>query len=154
MSAINTAQIQPLPSPPQPGRPRRPFGLKALVVLLVLQALLSIAVGITLVLASSYLPADSGVRAQLFDVPGLSLITYSMLGASRFIVAIGLWRLRRWAWVWMMVQLAVSMVQDIQSYYGGQPLYPSMILNVIVVFYLNQHEVQDLFTLRQRQENV
>ncbi|MCB0186672.1 MAG: hypothetical protein KDE31_20540 [Caldilineaceae bacterium] len=138
MTLQRTSSIQ---SAPPSGR-NRPFGLKALIALLLIQGLLSIAVVIALFVTD--LPIFNTQTASPDDQV-VNLISYVILGAARFIIAVGLWRLHRWAWLWMMLQLAGSMAIDIQTYYAGQPLYASMILNVIVVFYLNQHEVQALF---------
>ena len=139
-------------SPIQNSRPTgrsRPFGLKAIIVLLLFQALLSIVVVIALLVTNVPI-----LNAQPYSPNSqiVNLISYALLGVSRFIIAVGLWRLRRWAWLWMMLQMAGSMAMDIQTYYAGQPLYVSMILNVILVFYLNQHEVQQLFTTPEEAE--
>lgn len=151
MTILHSAQP---PSPQPTGRSRRPFGLKALIVLLVLQALLSILVVMSLLLVEPLLQSQGNLLSELLDAQVSNVIVYTILAVLRLLVAIGLWRLQRWAWLWMMVQLAVSMAMDIQTYYTGQPIYFSMLLNVILVFYLNQHEVQALFATAEEAEST
>lgn len=64
------------------------------------------------------------------------------------IVALGIWLLRRWAWVATMILIGAGMAIGILRYARETPLYPTMVLNLLTVFYLNQREVQDLFTPR------
>ncbi len=63
----------------------------------------------------------------------------------QLVIMIGLWRLRRWAWFLFMVQLGIGMAIYIWAYVNGVALYIYMLLNIIMVFYLNQHEVQHVF---------
>lgn len=127
------------------GRERHPFGLKAVIVLLLLQ----ICTGLLVIAALWYVNQNmfDGVAAVL-SVPGTVLYelgVQSLLVISRLVVIVGLWRLRRWAWFMMMLLLAYSMATDVVSYFHGTAHYASMLLNVITVFYLNLHEVQTLF---------
>jgi uncharacterized membrane protein (DUF2068 family) len=131
----------------------RPFGLKAIIALQIVQAFGSF-VYIGLLVAS-----DPLLQAQLLDVPltvdavaptGV-LITAGLIavvGLTRLIAAIGLWRLRQWAWLLTMVQMAVAMTIDAVAYFRGHPSYFSMMLNVVMVFYLNQREVIERFETR------
>jgi uncharacterized membrane protein (DUF2068 family) len=66
----------------------------------------------------------------------------------RLVVTYGLWRLRRWAWALFMVQVGVIMVYDLWVYFGGAPPYLSMVTSVVMVFYLNQRDVQLAFSRR------
>ena len=64
------------------------------------------------------------------------------------VCAVGLWRRQRWAWFLTMLQLGAFMVSDLYSYFTNSPpaTYAwSMLLNVFMVFYLNQREVQAIF---------
>ena len=64
------------------------------------------------------------------------------------VCAVGLWWRKRWAWFLTMLQLGVFMISDLYSYFTDSPpeTYAwSMLLNVFIVFYLNQREVQAIF---------
>ena len=64
------------------------------------------------------------------------------------VCAIGLWRRQRWAWFLTMLQLGAFMISDLYSYFTNSPpeTYAwSMLLNVFMVFYLNQRDVQAIF---------
>ncbi len=65
-------------------------------------------------------------------------------------IIIGLWRTARWAWVLIMVQVGLGMASDLWGYFHGYPSYTSMLINVIIVFYLNQSEVQRAFSGKSR----
>lgn len=127
-------------------RRRRPFGLKAIITL---QALL-VVTGVIIVAVSIFalnLPPD----VDLDDVDDLlrSLPFYvaqlSVLVVLRMICVIGLWRYKRWAWFLMMLLLTYSMAVDIVAFFRGTGYYLLMLFNVIMVFYLNQRDVQELF---------
>ncbi len=132
-------------SPPQSGR--RPFVLRILVFLHVVQALIG-AVFIALLLLASYAGQAEfvGQQAQTAEVK-LLLIVNIAVSLLHLLFALGLWRLQRWAWVLTMLFLAVSMTRDIFAFFDDRPVYISMFVNVIMVFYLNQQEVQELFAV-------
>lgn len=60
-------------------------------------------------------------------------------------LALGLWRLYRWAWTLMMLWTGLLLALDLIGYLQGHPAYSTMLISVIIVFYLNQREVQDAF---------
>jgi hypothetical protein len=61
------------------------------------------------------------------------------------VVIAGLWTLRRWAWVATMIMQGIALLYGIWIYFtGGQP-YLGLLLNSLVVFYLNQRDVQRCF---------
>lgn len=70
--------------------------------------------------------------------------------AVQLITIIGLWRLKRWAWFLLMIQLGLSMAASLWAYLQGANSYIYMLLNVIMVFYLNQRDVQRAFERRSR----
>jgi uncharacterized membrane protein (DUF2068 family) len=61
-------------------------------------------------------------------------------------IIVGLWRMQRFAWVLIMIQVGLSMAFDLWGYFHGYPSYASMLIDVIIVFYLNQREVQRAFS--------
>lgn len=71
------------------------------------------------------------------------------IGAWGLLVAIGLWRLQRWAWTATMIWVGVVMALGLISYFRGNPSYSVMAVSVLQVFYLNQSDVQRAFLRRE-----
>lgn len=122
---------------------RRPFGV---TVIICLQVLSMLAAGLYLLavfaMLAGYIEVDEATL-------GLDNIAWSMLQVLLGLFVIyGLWRLRRWAWFIIMVDLGISMSFDIYSFFYGEPNYSSMLFNVLMVFYLNQRDVQNAFVRR------
>ena len=76
----------------------------------------------------------------------MTSFSFVLLIPLNLMAAYGLWRRKGWAWVLTMVLLAYAMIIDIVNFFTGQPIYVAMLINVIQVGYLNQREVQALFT--------
>ena len=137
----------PPPSEPKPAPAprRRPFGLYVILILLSLQALLGVVVTGLLGLGLAFAAEDASTAlrtdiASILETFGIMLMTS--------VVMVGLWRYRLWAWYGMMLLLAYWMATDAIAYFRSQPDYFSMLLNVVLVFYLNQLEVKVLFEAR------
>ncbi len=122
------------------GRRKRPFGLYMILLLLMIQALLGLALATILALGMAVNPDEfwTTVGPELYDVP-------FVLMAITAVVLVGVWRYRMWGWYGMMLLLAYYTATDAIGYFVGEPDYVSMLLNVAMVFYLNQREVRDLF---------
>jgi uncharacterized membrane protein (DUF2068 family) len=128
---------------------KRPFGVSVIILILILYILalmliFAVSIGIETKLGNSAID-----RLDLEDSSILTaLLIYGLLPAFiilEMVIAVGLWKLQRWAWVLLMVQVGVSMVGDLWSYFQGNPSYFTMLLDIIFVFYLNQREVQGIF---------
>jgi hypothetical protein len=90
-----------------------------------------------------------------FIFPGLSQslpLSGSLMAVLIFelVLIVGLWRLKRWAWFLLMIQLGASMVASLWAYLHNTNPYVYMLLNVIMVFYLNQRDVQRAFERRSK----
>jgi len=68
-------------------------------------------------------------------------VLIGVLVASALII-VGLLARQRWAWVLAIVTSGLILALDLGWWYSGRPLYGSMLLNVIAVFYLNQPDVR------------
>jgi len=116
-----------------------------ILILLTLQALVGVFAtfffGIGLVL----LPGETWAELNITVIDLLEPITLLVI---TLVVVIGLWRYRAWSWYGMMLLLAYWMATDAIGYFTGTPEFGSMVINVAMVFYLNQREVRDRFATR------
>lgn len=128
---------------------RRPFGVIVIIILQIL-SLISITLDIYVFSdAQAILPRIPGtLELAVLPVPLAVLLVYQI------IVIIGLWFLRRWAWFLLMIQLGLAMGLQLLLYLGGKPLYLYMLFSVLMVFYLNQRDVQRAFARRFQIEEV
>ena len=124
---------------------KRPFGIYAIIVLLLLNISILFLPGVAAFMEGIgvVLPGfGSLVADQQAMIPSLIIATVNLITVA------GLLLLKRWAWVMSMVLAGISMAIGLVVYFEGRPLYVTMLLNVILVFYLNQRDVQATFTRR------
>jgi hypothetical protein len=132
---------------------RRPFGVSVIAVVMVLY-------GITIVLryigAGDIFPGGElmlpfvGNLERLFGVqlPDDSMFLLALAIASAvlmLIAASAFWRLRRWAWIFTMILVGSNMLRDVFMYSQGRARYFDMAVMLVLVFYLNQRDVQRAF---------
>jgi uncharacterized membrane protein (DUF2068 family) len=88
-----------------------------------------------------------GANVLLTDTidPNLTQMLTTSLGFLNVIFAIGLWMLWRWAWVATMLGTGFSLALGLLHYWQGDPNYAAMMVNILIVFYLNLREVQHVF---------
>jgi hypothetical protein len=79
---------------------------------------------------------------------------YLLVCCTALIIAIGLLRMRRWSWVafmmWAGFNLIVGLLRLLYSASKSNYLY--LFLSVVVVFILNQAEIQQVFGIRREEE--
>jgi hypothetical protein len=149
---------------PAPARKRRkrPFGVNALIVvqlfllffsvaaLVVYVAVATGALDRAIVNLSADSPPSGPTVASLvkldMDLPDLVQLSIEVVLSA--ITLYGLWGMRRWAWYLVMASLGSTMVTELYRYFFDQPDYWSMLFAVVMVFYLNQREVQQAFARR------
>ena len=131
----------------QPTR-KRPFGVLVLILLQILSIL-----GVALDLAIVQIGQPS-IYFGTVENPTLLLAFQILYILYLLVVVAGLWQLRRWAWFIIMVQLGLTMALELWLYFIGSPFYLAMVVNVIMVFYLNQREVQQAFERRRRSQEA
>lgn len=118
----------------------RPFGVSAIVGLQILSAIVVIAL---FYLAPLQQPMSRWFHfPETADLPAVISYVTTLFG---FVIAPGLWRLKRWAWVLTMIQLGFRMGAGLFVYFTGDAQYFLMFINIITVFYLNQRDVQRAF---------
>lgn len=75
---------------------------------------------------------------------GLYLTASSILAV---VVLVGFIRLQRWSWTVFMVWAAINLTVHLSRYYLDNPNFFGMLVNSLVVFILNNHEVRRIFNV-------
>jgi len=122
----------------------RPFGIKAIIVLQLLYVAL-------LIMAQVDIPTQGDwpdVLPQPTESVAVAVAILNVLIFLGLISVPGLWRLKYWAWVLLMLQIGVSLGVALWAYFSDTPQYGSMVICVAMVFYLNQGDVRRAFSHR------
>lgn len=127
----------------EPRRGRRPFG----VVVLVLIHLIIGALSLAALAGVAEARPGSGTAVLLETLGDLDELTV-VIPIVVLLIAIGLWRLDRWAWYVAMVWTGLGLALQILLYLGGHTNYVYMAVFVVEAFYLNQREVKEVFRLQ------
>jgi len=133
----------------EPSTHKRPFGVTVIVILQLI-TLVSLISDLVLEKGITLIPLFPGVRESVLLLPASG----AAIGFYQLVVTFGLWRLKRWAWFLIMIQLGIGMSFVLWSYFSGFPLYSYMVFNMVMVFYLNQHDVQLAFEHRSKSQEV
>ena len=117
---------------------RRPFGLYFIIGLqLILAGLLTLAL-----LGEKTIASYLKVMIQnpiFYTWFGWVLIGFFLLAV------IGLLLLKRWGWILTMIMTGSGLAFSIWSYFDGSPRYIPLLIDLVIVFYLNQSDVQSPF---------
>jgi hypothetical protein len=119
---------------------KRPFGVRVVILLLVV---LGVVIATEARRRNLALPWAFPERL-LPQEPAVQVLGYAVAALLVFLAG-GMWLLRRYAWVGTMLLVGVLMAIELLWYAKGAPRYLIMTLCVLIVFYLNQSEVQGLF---------
>ena len=117
----------------------RPFGIIVITTLQVISIIGQVIVLIILQTGDPYAILEGIVSSQqllVFEILSIILQT---------VITLGFWSLKRWAWLLFMIQLGINMAFDLGLYFYGEPYYLGMLRDIIMVFYLNRREVQQVF---------
>ena len=128
---------------------RRPFGVLVVAGLQFLRAALLVGqmLGVSMFPNASWLhtaaqipePAAGTVAFVISRVLGIGLVAASILAG------LGLMTGRRWGWVGSIVIAGLSLALGLGAWWDGHPVYLSMAINIVAVFYLNQREVRAVY---------
>jgi uncharacterized membrane protein (DUF2068 family) len=130
--------------PPLKSSPsKRPFGVSVIVLLIVAYILFTASV-----IYLSIKSQDSSIAAQLEQIMNPTQIRAILIAELIILlaIAIGSWRLQQWAWFLLMIWVGIQMFFDLMAYFNGREIHVSMLISVIIVFYINQREVKKAFT--------
>lgn len=120
---------------------RRPFGLYIIAVLQVTFALL---LALALLGVEESLPY---LKVLIRNPSSYSWAGWVYVGFLALAI-LGLLWLKRWGWVLTMILTGVGLSLSIWNYFQGRPNYVSLVLSLVIVFYLNQREVQATFEFK------
>lgn len=136
-----------LPVPPRNDVPRRPRAVTFVAWLHVVEGIVFAALGLILLA-----PNDSDFDKRLMAADTFGMLedlgfglTGVLLGCLAWIVALGLFQLRAWAWLMAMTAQGTALAIGLYARYSGAPEYASLLLAVVVVLTLNQREVRRAF---------
>lgn len=125
-------------------RPRkRPFGVSVIIFALILNVLF---LGIAFFTSLQVPIEETAFWILKINDPAIILAYFLAVILFNAFIAVGLWRLQRFAWVLIMIQVGLDMLLDLWGHFNGHSSYITMLINVIIVFYLNQREVQRAFS--------
>ena len=128
---------------------KRPFGVTVIVILQVVNlVLLIITVAFYdywLVKLSVTFTQSTPLTTQLITNVYSNIAVDILIIAYMIIVSYGFWHLNRWAWFLTMIQMGISLFINLWRYFNGTSNYLAMTILIVMVFYLNQREVQQAF---------
>ncbi len=125
----------------------RPFGIY--VMLLVILALV-LNLGADVIRITRGQPPET-----LLVLPGeLDRLIYLVIVVFLIILSVGLWRLHTWVWFAAMVTGGLTLFYCIWHALNGGTPYLTMLLVIIMVFYLNLTEVKATFIPRPSEERL
>jgi hypothetical protein len=139
-------------------RPTRAIIVLSLLLLAkssVLLVLFGASAALYLAQLSPALPAEA--RAEL---PPISLreltesTAYLVSGLFVLIGALGILRVRGWGWLLAMIGQGIDLVLGLVAYVNGDPRYIQMLVDVLLVLYLNHHDVYLVFANAKRRDGA
>lgn len=128
---------------------KRPFGIVVVILLEIVIALIGLFFyGLMFYMGRSdlILAPVSNVYNSLYDFQDWLDIVRLLSTPILFIIAYGLWKYKRWAWVATMAYVGIGMSGQLWAHFFGKPDYLYMLMDVLIVFYLNQSDVQKIFS--------
>jgi hypothetical protein len=123
-------------------RPRRPFGVAVLAGLAIFNIVWSFA-GI-----AGFGPAEAGNAVALVGAAPYLLPLLVAFSGAALLAAVGLWFLRPWGWVLMMLVVGTSLGFQLVMYWAGDFNPVRLLIWTVAAFYLNQREVRAIFQRR------
>lgn len=120
---------------------RRPFGL---YIIAVLQVIIALLLALALLGVDESLPYLKLLISNPFFYSWAGWVLVGFLALA----ILGLLWLKRWGWVLTMILTGVGLSLGIWNYFQGKPNYVGLVVYMVIVFYLNQREVQATFEFK------
>ena len=126
---------------------RRPFGVLVLAVVqfgraaLLVTQLLGLRIGVDWLRIAAQVPEPPQGSVAFAISRGLAIA----LALASIAAGYGLLTGRRWGWVGAIILSGLSLAFALGAWWDGRPIYLSMLINVIAVFYLNQRDVRAVY---------
>jgi len=127
---------------------KRPFGIIVVIALEVIIALFGLTFyGLLLYMGRSDLVLDPifGVYNSLYNLQSWFNVIKLLATPILLVIAYGLWQYKRWAWVATMAYVGIGMGNQVWAHFFGTADYLTMLMYILIVFYLNQSDVQSIF---------
>ncbi len=144
----------PDPKPSAALKLARPSAVSVIAGLYVLQCLILLAVGAFEILNAGILWSENprafsaSEKMQAYENTALG-IAFAGLGLLSLVAALGLFTLRRWAWLFALTLEGFTLTVGLVDYFGGAPAYIEMIIAILIVVMLNQEDVQPAFRIQE-----
>lgn len=122
-------------------KPQRPFGVKMLIFLQIINAVVILA----LIIFVNLNEVKRELEGIDLDQINQSLAIDGVYAVLGLIIAYGLYRLRYWAWIAIILWAGTRMLNSLSLYIEGEPDYLVMLRDILIVFYMNQRDVQQVF---------
>ena len=138
---------------------KRPTSVTLLGILIFIQGLMftvlsSLALLLFSTTLSESLPPDIASELPAVRLQDLLLAASALvMGGVGLVSSIGILRLRSWAWLMAMIAQGINLFAEMVNYTRGQANYISLVVSTIIVFYLNQRDVQIAFRVAHRRED-
>ena len=91
-------------------------------------------------------------RLTSWGQAGVFGVLQILLAGFALLLLFSLLRMRRWAWIALMLWSIGSLLVNLILYFYGHPNYPNMFLMVVIVFSLAQGEVLAALGIRRRSD--
>jgi hypothetical protein len=131
-----------------PPKHKRPFGVIIIAFLLLLNGMLATARSARI--AYQFYEEQNGqiepekISERAEDLTLIEWLTLPITVAG-IVIAWGMWALRPAAWLATMTLQGLYLAAQLYDYSQGQNVYPQLLVTVLTVFYLNQHDVKLVF---------
>jgi hypothetical protein len=119
---------------------RRPFGVNVIIFMFIIYIIFYL---LAILYAEKVPLSILNIDIKIPEFKRFAAIFMIIIMAA---LAVGFWRMQRWAWVYGMILVGLSMASDLWGYFQGNHYWTSMIINILIVFYLNQRDVQRAFS--------
>ena len=124
---------------------KRPFGIYAIIVLQLLNILANFTDMIRVQRGLSTLALPNVQDSRILAVVNI------VIAVILIFIIIGLWRYQYWAWFATMVVTGIALILGIWQYFHGGSPYVNLLINSLVVLYLNQRDLRRIFEDRHLQ---